>query len=160
MPACALVSWASAWSRNAWANALLNVEDSFLYRDGKEVRMAKPAAKSTRAEEHNVLAALSYLVWPLALVLIVIEETKESKKDRHLRHHAYNALGFAFAWFVVYLLIEVLTRLLIDPFDLTRVLFTAAVIAIAIVFALRAYRREEVVVPFITPFLKRTVKEF
>ena len=110
--------------------------------------------------EHTVLAALSYLLWPLALVLIVLEESKTSKRDKHLRHHAYNAMGFALAWFFLYVILAGLSRILQDPFDLTFMLFSAAIIAIAVVFARRAYRNEEIVIPFITPFLKKNVKGF
>jgi uncharacterized membrane protein len=123
-----------------------------------KTKTVKP--KAAKPKEHNVLAALSYIIWPLALVLIVVEETKKSASDRHLRHHAYNAMGFFVAWFVLWILIETLSRILFAPFEMTKVFLAAAIIAIAIIFALRAYRRDEVVVPFITPFLKRNVKGF
>ena len=64
------------------------------------------------------------------------------------------------AWFFLYVIIAGLSRILQDPFDLTFMLFSAAIIAIAVVFARRAYRNEEIVIPFITPFLKKNVKGF
>lgn len=130
-------------------------------RPSRSAPKASPKKAGTkRSEEHNILAALSYLIWPLALILIVIEETKKSKTDRILRHHAYNAMGFAIAWFAIWVFIEVLSRILFNAFDLTKVLFTIAVIIIALVFAYRAYKEQEVTVPFVTPFLEKHIKGF
>lgn len=122
------------------------------------VKKVQPVKKIRR--EHNLLAALSYLLWPLALILIVIEETKRSPADRHLRHHAYNAMGFALAWFAIWVFIEILSSLLFSAFVLTKNLFALAVIIIALVFAYRAYKGQEVTVPFVTPFLEKHIKGF
>lgn len=112
-------------------------------------------------DTRQLLIALSYVIWPVALILLIVEETRgtNQKRDAELRHHAYNALGF---WAGVLILsLPVWAVAWIPIFGpVATVLYWAAVIVLAIVFALRAYRGEQVCVPVMTDFLKRNVKEF
>jgi uncharacterized membrane protein len=104
----------------------------------------------------RMLAALAYVLWPVALILLIIEETQE-KKDRELRYHAYNALGFAVAALIIAIPVMVLAWLPILG-GVVVTLFWIAFVVLAIIYALRAYKGQKVVIPVVTDFLKRNVK--
>jgi uncharacterized membrane protein len=110
-------------------------------------------------EEQKILAALSYVLWPVALVVLLVEEAKEEHKSRQLRHHGFNALGFWIAALLIGIPVSVLTFVPIIG-TVIAALFIIALIALALLFAIRAYRDEKIVVPYVTAFLKRNIRDF
>ena len=59
---------------------------------------AAPAASSGGEVSENILAALAYFIWPVAIVLLLIEPYKNR---RFLRFHCFQVLFLVAAWFVV-----------------------------------------------------------
>lgn len=51
--------------------------------------------------EHKILAGISYLIWPLCLLVILTN----LKKIRFLRFHAYQTLFLGLVGFVLYLVV-------------------------------------------------------
>lgn len=108
--------------------------------------------------DNGVLRALPYLLWPAALILLLIEETKD-KKDKDIRHHAYNALGFVAMAFLLSIPLWIISWV---PFigAVAVFMYWIVIIIFAIICAVKAYRNEKVNIPFATDFLKKNVKNF
>jgi uncharacterized membrane protein len=106
-----------------------------------------------------MLRALPYVLFPVAIILIIVEETKEGRKDADLRHHAYNALGFWAGAMILSIPVWIVSWTPILG-SIIVALYWITIIVLAIIFALRAYRDERVRVPVMTDFLKRNVKGF
>lgn len=56
---------------------------------------------ATVSLEYRTLAALSYLVWPVSLVIVLTAY----RQDRFLRFHGYQALYFGLCSTVIYLVV-------------------------------------------------------
>jgi uncharacterized membrane protein len=125
---------------------------SALRQSGGSLVMARP--NDTRP----LLRAAPYLLWPVAVILIIVEETKQ-KKDRELRHHAYNALGFAFLALVLSIPLWLLSWIPIFG-QLLVLLYWIGIILFALMCALRAYNGKKVSIPFTTAFLHKNVRSF
>ena len=111
-------------------------------------------------DTHRMLSALPYVLWPIAVILLIVQETKEQKQqDKLLRHHAYNALGFALV--ALLLSVPVLLLSIIPLFGhVLATLYWITIVVLAVIYALRAYNGQKVVIPYVTDFLKRNVKGF
>jgi len=113
-----------------------------------------------KSDEHAILRALPYVIWPAALILLLIEETKKkSERDKDLRHHSYNALGFAGGAILLWLPVIILSWIPVLGGIITA-LYGVTVIVLAVVFAVRAYNNDAVIVPVTTEYLKKNVKDF
>jgi uncharacterized membrane protein len=111
-------------------------------------------------DTQKMLCALSYVLWPVAVVLLIIEETKMQKQqDKLARHHAYNALGFAIAALLVSIPVFILMWLPILGYVVST-LYWITVVVLAIVYAIRAYQGQQVIIPLVTEFLNKNVKDF
>jgi uncharacterized membrane protein len=109
--------------------------------------------------EQKLLAALSYALWPVALIVLVIEEAKEEHKSKQLRYHGFNAMGL---WIAVLLLSVPISILSFIPLvgGIVAALFVIAVIIVALLFAVKAYKGEKVIIPYVTAFLRKNIKDF
>jgi uncharacterized membrane protein len=107
----------------------------------------------------RLLHALCYILWPVALVLLIIELDQKNKGNPERRYHAYNGLGFFVALVIVWAALAILAFI---PF-LGWVVWTVgwiAMLVVAIYFAVQAYQGKRVNIPFVTDFLKKNVKAF
>src|SRR3989344_1723385 len=103
-------------------------------------------------DTQRLLAALPYVLWPVAVILLIVQETKLPKQqDRLLRHHAYNALGFAIGAVLLSIPVMILSILPILG-GIIVFLYWITIIILAIMSALRAYNNEQVHVPVMTGF--------
>lgn len=88
-------------------------------------------------EDDKLWALLSWLLWPLAVVALLMED----KKDRpFIRYNAINSLAFSVVWYVV----GAIT---------VGCLFVVGLVY-AIYLAIKAYQGEWVTVPVISDFVK------
>ncbi len=105
-------------------------------------------------ENDKLFAALSYIFWPLAVIVLL----SESNKSRPFqRHHAVQALGFGVAIFIVFIPLICIDIILGQISSiLSCLLFPVflAPAAIAIWFAYRAYQGEQFEIPYVTEFIK------
>jgi uncharacterized membrane protein len=110
------------------------------------------------SDNDKLFAALSYVFWPVGL-LVLLSET--NKKRPFQRYHAVQALGFGVAAFVV-LFVFICIDLVIGAVSNTLgALFSCLTIpiwlvpfAVAVWFAYRAYQGEMFDVPVVTDFVK------
>jgi uncharacterized membrane protein len=116
--------------------------------------MSAKKQKDTR----SLLSALPYILWPVALVLLIIQETKD-KQDKLLRHHAYNAIGFIAGILILSIPVWLLAGVPVFGEIIATIYWLGAII-LAIVFALRAYQGEKVEVPITTEFMRNNIKNF
>lgn len=110
-------------------------------------------------KEQKILAALAYILWPVALVLLIIEEAKVEDKSKQLRHHAFNALGFWVVVLIMSLLVSIFSFVPLFGY-VAAALFLILVIVLAILYALKAYQGQKVEIPYVTDFLRKNVKDF
>ena len=97
-------------------------------------------------QTNRLLAALSYPIWFIALVIIFTD----MKKDAFMRHHGWTALVWGIAWFVIYVALEFL------PFGygLSRLVRLVWLLA-SIYYAVQAYNGKEVSIPIVSDFAKK-----
>lgn len=96
-------------------------------------------------DAQRLLAALAYPFWIIAVILTIISEKKATKEEKHMRFHAYNALFFNIAMFVMYMLM----RFSFMGRTLLPTLYIAFFI-LSVYYAIEAYHKEEVHIPIIT----------
>lgn len=111
-------------------------------------------ARTKTDDTQNILAALCYLLWPVALVLLLAEP-----KHPRLRYDAINGLGFAIGVLIIAALASAFTLIPVIGWVLW-VLFWAGALVLAVLYAIRAYEGKRVVIPVITDVLRKNVKEF
>jgi uncharacterized membrane protein len=100
--------------------------------------------------DDKLFAALSYIFWPLALIVLVLEPNKNRPFQRY---HGIQALGFAVVVGVPLMFMScVLSIIGLDC--LTFPLFLV-VLALAIWFAYQAYQGEKFEIPVLTEFMKQ-----
>lgn len=102
----------------------------------------------------QVLAALCYIFFPVNIVLLLTDQ-----KDRSLRYDAINGLGFFAAIFVLAIVLQLLFWLPLIGWVL-HVSFVLATLVLCIIYAIQAYERKHVVIPFVTDLLRKNVKNF
>lgn len=88
------------------------------------------AAVST---EYRVMAGISYLFWPLSLIIVLTNY----KKDRYLRYHGYQSLYFGICCTVCYLVVGGFMQMI--PF--IGVLFNKAVLVFWFLFIIYLFYR-------------------
>jgi len=106
-------------------------------------------------ENDKLFAALSYIFWPLAVIVLL----SESNKSRPFqRHHAVQALGFGVAIFIVLIPLICIDIILGQISGILSCLFSLVFLgpaAVAIWFAYRAYQGEQFEIPYVTEFMKK-----
>ena len=97
-------------------------------------------------QTNRLLAALSYPIWIIALVIIFTD----MKKDTFMRHHGWTALVWGIAWFAIYVVLEFLPF----PYGLGR-LARLVWLILSIYYAIQAYNGKEVSIPIVSDLAKK-----
>ena len=103
-----------------------------------EVVVEVPVESGEVTSEDKLWALLSWLLWPLAIVALLMED----KKNRpFIKYNAVNSLAFSVVWYV-------LGALTVGCIGIIGLVY-------AIYIAIQAYHGEWVTVPFISDFVKK-----
>jgi len=103
-----------------------------------EVVVEAPVEASEVTSDDKLWALLSWLLWPLAVVALLMED----KKNRaFIKYNAVNSLAFSVVWYV-------LGALTVGCIGVIGLVY-------AIYLAIQAYQGEWVTVPFISDFVKK-----
>lgn len=113
-------------------------------------------------DNDKLFAAVSYIFWPLAVIVLLSETNKERPFQRY---HAVQALGFAIVMAVLYMIFGcfyvIITAIAAAIAEVLGALVTCASapfwlipVALALWFAYRAYQGEQFEVPVLTEFIK------
>ena len=121
----------------------------------------QPAAPGAGADdpsqEQPVLAALSYIIGIIISIVILVTDMK---KSRYMRFHAWHSLFWAVACMAIWIAVSILgTVLAMIPFVgiLAPILFMVVGLGeliLAIVLAVKAYNKDELVLPLITQWAR------
>jgi uncharacterized membrane protein len=117
--------------------------------------MSTPPTPSDQT--NKLLAALSYPIWIIALIVILTD----MKKDPFMKHHGWTALFWGLTWFVVWVALSILGNI---PFLgwllflVTGPLLWIAWLALSIYYAIQAYNGKEVTIPLVSDFAKKYAK--
>ncbi len=112
----------------------------------------------------KLLAAVSYLIWIVAIALIFLTK----KEDKFARYHGYQALFFGLTLVGISILLNVI-RVIIGHISLLAIiydilvffigtLFWLAVLILEIIYALKAYKGQYFTIPFVTNLVKKYVE--
>jgi uncharacterized membrane protein len=113
-------------------------------------------------DNDKLLAAVSYIFWPLAVIILLSETNKERPFQRY---HAIQALGFGVAATAVYAvfgcfygIIVAIASAIADFLGSILSCLTAPIwlipVALAFWFAYRAYQGEKFEIPVLTEFMR------
>ena len=94
-------------------------------------------------DDDKLWAALAWIIWPLAIVILLMEERKNRPFQKY---HAVNALAFGVAFFIFITVISTIT------FGIGGCLVVLGFVVFY--WAYKAYQGEWVEVPFLTNFVK------
>lgn len=114
------------------------------------------------SDNDRLFAAGSYIIWLIA-VFVLVSET--NKKRAFQRYHAIQALGFAVALFVAYAIfcclyfaIAAIASGIADALGTLVMCLSIPIwfvpLALALWFAYRAYQGEQFEIPYVTAFMK------
>ncbi|MFQ6130693.1 MAG: DUF4870 domain-containing protein [Armatimonadota bacterium] len=113
-----------------------------------------PATTATSAGTNEILAALSYPIWIIAIIALVLDSTK---RDPYVRKHGWTGLFWNIGAFVVYVGLLIVTGIfgaiagpLAYLMGLAIGCYWLAWLVLSIVFAVKAYKREDFTIPLIT----------
>jgi len=109
---------------------------------------APVAGADDPSQEQPIMAALSYIIWIIAVVILCTD----MKKSRYMRFHAFHALFYLVAWIAFSIAASIISALpgiqilalVIWP------LGGLALCIIGIVLAVKAYNKQELELPVIT----------
>lgn len=102
--------------------------------------------------ESRALAALGYPFWPLALVALL-----DAKRSRYLRRHAWQALGFNFGLYALWLVLNAIASVPFfgwPAYPMLALMVPVAFVA-SIIFGLRAWQGDDVRVPIVSDWVDR-----
>ena len=128
--------------------------------------MAKNKTKSNSSGEgfdentSKILAALSYPIWIIALVVVLIAKPK----DKYAKYHAYQGLFWGIAMLVVYIALSIFFGILMFiPYlrwiaSSSITLLAIAILVMDIIFAVQAYQGKTFKIPVIYNFIPADVK--
>ena len=113
-------------------------------------------------DNDKLFAALSYVIWPVAVIVLLSES---NKKRPFQRYHAVQALGFAVAAFAVYAAFGCIYSVIILVANaIADILGTLVAciwvpiwlipVGLALWFAYRAYQGELFEIPYVTDFVR------
>lgn len=106
----------------------------------------------------NIAAVLGYFFWPLAIVWLVIEPYN---RERFIRFHSFQALGFAVAMIVLSIVVTVLSVVLaMVPYVGLIViilwpLFGLAILGVWLFLMYKSYNNEKYKLPVIGDFAEK-----
>ncbi|MBR9700947.1 DUF4870 domain-containing protein [Candidatus Woesearchaeota archaeon] len=107
-----------------------------------------------KKSDSQLLAALAYPLWPVALVLLIFE-----KKDKYVRYHAFQGFGFFVALSILSIAVSLASMTTVFG-DIIKVIFWVYAVLAALNYASKAYNGKKFKIPFVYNFLKKNVKEF
>jgi uncharacterized membrane protein len=117
-----------------------------------------PMTEEQLNDNDKLFAALSYVFWPVA-VIVLLSETNKTRPFQ--RHHAIQALAFGVAAFVVLFAFVCIDVVIGQISGFLGTLFSCLTLpvwlipfGIAIWFAYRAYQGEQFEIPVVTEFVK------
>lgn len=111
------------------------------------------STQPAQADSNRLLAALSYPIWIIALVIIL----SDMKKDSFMRQHGWTALFWGIGWFVLYVALMILTALPFLGFGLA-ILFPflgLAWLILSIYYALQAYNGKVFSIPIVSDWARK-----
>lgn len=116
-----------------------------------------PPAGQAQGSGNLVLAALSYPIWIIALVVILTE-----KNDRNIRYHGWNGLFWGIAYVVANIAVSIVAAILSNIPGvgmLANVLYLIhpAWLIFSIIFAVNAYNGKPVNIPVISDMARKQV---
>jgi uncharacterized membrane protein len=106
--------------------------------------------EQSSSNEQRVVAALGYPIWIVALIVLFTD----MRHNRFVRTHAIQALGYAVAWFVVFVALNVLLGwgvVFLQP------LLWLAWLVLSLYYAYRAYQGELFTIPVVSQFTAKYV---
>ena len=102
----------------------------------------------------NVLNAISYILWPIGLVTYLIAE-----EDKEMKYHGAQGLTFGLAltiiWYLVYGLLGWAWLFFYWIANLLGLVF----LILAIIYAVKAYKKERFQIPVIYDIMRKFYKE-
>lgn len=118
--------------------------------------MAQPTTAKSASDENRILAALGYPIWIVALVVLLTD----MKKNRFMRLHAVQALGYTLAWVVIYFGLSIIIA--IPGLGLWRLFFLwpllrLAWLVIAVYYGYQAYQGQTFSIPIVSQFTAQYV---
>ena len=103
----------------------------------EEEMVGAPVVGEEITTDDKLWALLSWLLWPIAIIVLLLEDKKERP---FIKYHAVNSLAYAVVWAIV----GTLTVGCVGVLGLIYVIY----------LAIQAYQGQWVEVPFITNFCK------
>ncbi|MGH2670912.1 MAG: DUF4870 domain-containing protein [bacterium] len=111
------------------------------------------STQPAQADSNRLLAALSYPIWIIALVIVLTE----MKKDAFMRHHGWTALFWGIAWVALWVAISILAAIPFIGLGLA-ILFPflgLAWLILSIYYAVQAYNGKTFSIPVVSDFAKK-----
>jgi len=105
--------------------------------------------EASPSQEIRVVAALGYLIWIFAIVVLLTN----LRNNRFMRVHAIQALGFTVAWVIIFIVFAIITA--IQYSEGVRWLLQAAWLILALYYAIRTYLGETFSIPIVSSFTSR-----
>jgi len=121
---------------------------------------APPPLQAAAGSSSNLLAALAYPIW-LIIALVIV--ASDMKRDRYMAYHGWNALFWSIGYAVVLVALEILRSVLhhIPGLGMLISLLEGAVplvwLICSIIFAVKAYNRQDVNIPVISDMARKQV---
>lgn len=128
--------------------------------------------KKNIADDEKLWAGLSYLFWPLAIILVYFTD---KKKSHYLRHHGFQAIFFGLAVFATFAVYIFLVRILLLSLgnkiasiafaaisaitSISFLLFVLLIFILVILYTYRAMQGSYFKIPFIYNFSKKFIQE-
>ena len=109
------------------------------------------AGEGLSEDASKILAALSYPIWLVALVTVLIAKPK----DKYAKYHGYQGLFWGIAMFLVYVVLSI--SLFWGAQGLLSLL-GFVILGIEIYFAVMAYQGKTFKIPVINPLIPASVK--
>lgn len=105
-------------------------------------------------DNDKLFAALSYIFWPVAIIVLLSETNKNRPFQRH---HAIQALGLGIAVLIIFIPLICIDLILGQIAGILSCLFFPVFfvpLAVMLWFAYRAYQGEKFDIPYLTEFMK------
>jgi uncharacterized membrane protein len=102
--------------------------------------MSNQYAAAEITDDDKLWGLLCYLLNPIVPIIALLMEDKKNRP--FVKYHAVQALGWAVAWFIIYILVVTVC--------LSPVQFIGS-----IYFMVKAFQGEYIVIPVLTDFLKK-----
>ena len=113
---------------------------------------AATAGADDPSQEQPVLAALAYIIWIVAVVILCTD----MKKSRYMRFHAFHGLFYLVAWIAFSIAASIISALPVIQI-LALIIWPLgglALLILGIVLAVKAYNKQEMTLPLITQWAR------